>query len=238
MPLEGQVKLLRALETREVRRVGDTTKRLVNFRLIGAVQNGLARELREGRFRSDLFQRLAGIVIDLPPLLRRKEDVFPLAMHFSALHHRQLGPGAEAVLEQYAWPGNVRELRAVVDRAVILGGNGLVEARALVEALDLGAEGGAGSDKASDLVAGRLKRERSAVLEAAERLGWNDLQLARHLGVSRATLFRRLKRLGISLRPPIQSHQSHQSHQPRETGETGETDSTLVIPLKSERRII
>ncbi|MEO8201004.1 MAG: sigma 54-interacting transcriptional regulator [Gemmatimonadota bacterium] len=237
LPVEGQVKLLRTLETREVRRVGDTAKRQIDFRLVGAVQNGLALEVREGRFRIDLYQRLAGIVITLPPLMQRMEDVFPLAAHFSAQHQRLLGSGADVILERHGWPGNVRELRTVVERAVILAGPGVVSARSLVEALDLGADAGADQDMKEDMTTVRFERDRKRMQEAGDRLNWDPELLAKYFGISRATLYRWLKRLRPSRRLGIQSHESHQSHRGRETGETRETFSGRSTRLNGERRI-
>ena len=215
LALEGQVKLLRALETREVRRVGDTAKRLIDFRLVAAVQNGLGKLVREGQFRIDLYQRLAGVVIDLPPLSERMEDALPLAAHFAALQRRTVGLGVEAVLDRHKWAGNVRELKTVVDRAVVLSSTGAVDAAAMLEAIDLGVGGESDPPVTISLEEKRRDDERDQLLAAAERNGWDRNRLARDLGVSVATMYRRFRLHGIS-HPHLSgngaSDHSHHSH--------------------------
>lgn len=193
LPVEGQIKLLRTLDTREVRRLGDTRSRRIDFRLIGAVQQNLEREVREGRFRLDLFQRVAGVIIELPPLTARLEDVLPLARFFAGAHRRQLGPGAVRVLENCRWPGNIRELRSVIERAVVLSGQGPIESAALVEAIDLG------TAATTAPVANHVEKrdERMHLLQLAERNGWNRKRMAAELGLSVATMYRRLKQHGV-----------------------------------------
>ncbi len=117
LPLAAQGKLLRVLETRDVQPLGAAAKQPVDFRVIGAAQDGIKAELNSGTFRRDLYQRLAGIVIELPPLAARLEDVLLLAEHFAALQGRPLEPGARTVLLNHAWPGNARELRLAIERA-------------------------------------------------------------------------------------------------------------------------
>jgi transcriptional regulator with PAS, ATPase and Fis domain len=234
LPVEGQVKLLRALETREVRRVGDTSKRRIDFRLVSAVHQGLAREVETGRFRIDLFQRLAGVVIHLPPLAERMEDVEPLALHFLRQSRRMLVPGASALLQRYSWPGNVRELKAVVERAIVLTRSPAVEAQALVEAMDLGTSTETHEPVSHDMTNGN-RFERQRLLEAAAQSDWDPRRLATLLRISRATLYRRLRSMGVSLTSFSQSHQSHESHP---SGETGETAETLLpkFPSRSSAR--
>ncbi len=124
MPLALQAKILRALETRTVRRVGSNTERPIDVRLIAATNRPLARCVNEGTFREDLYYRLAVVEVQLPPLRARREDIPVLARHF----YRQLaGPTAElptdfiTMLAARAWPGNVRELRNFIERSVSLG---------------------------------------------------------------------------------------------------------------------
>jgi len=127
LPLSLQAKLLRVLETQEVRRVGETLSRKVDVRIISATNKELLKEVKEERFRKDLYYRLAVITIKLPPLRERKEDIVLLANHFlkkyaKVLNKRIEGFESEAInlLVSYRWPGNVRELEHVVESAVIM----------------------------------------------------------------------------------------------------------------------
>jgi len=132
--LHFQPKLLRALQEREVVRVGGRERIAFDARLIVATNRDLSAEVKEGRFRSDLYYRLIGIPIDLPPLRERGEDVLLLARHFADAYTRsqghapvRLSTGAVAALKAYPWPGNIRELKAVVELATVLCGNGIIE---------------------------------------------------------------------------------------------------------------
>jgi two-component system NtrC family response regulator len=201
---EAQVKLLRVLETGEVRALGETKNMPVEFRLVAAVQEDFGSRLEAGSFREDLYHRIAGVVVHLPALCERAGDVLLLAAHFAAGYRRVLGSGAIAVLEQYSWPGNVRELRAVIDRAVLLTDREALDASSLTEALDQGAFT-SGAHVGTSNGAGR----RLALLAACAANGWDPLRIATALGVSRATLYRRLKQEEITLRTMGHSHQSH-----------------------------
>jgi len=114
---DAQGKLLRVLESGETQPLGAATKRRVDLRVICAVQDDIWTALDAGRFRRDLFQRVAGVVIELPPLAARPEDIVPLAEHFANLQGRRLEGGVDSVLVNYPWPGNVRELRMAIERA-------------------------------------------------------------------------------------------------------------------------
>lgn len=133
-PQPLQVKLLRVLQERTVRRVGGSEERSVDVRVLTATSRDLEEEVREGRFREDLFYRINVLHLDLPALRARPEDVPALAEHFVERHGRRLGlacapiPGAvQAVLARYPWPGNVRELENVLERALVLSGGTLNE---------------------------------------------------------------------------------------------------------------
>jgi len=137
-----QVKLLRAIQEREVRRVGDTRDVKVDARLIAASNRDLEEAVSEGDLREDLFYRLNVIPIHLPPLRERREDIPILVSHFLQKFARQLGrevrgvsPEALAVLERHQWPGNIRELENVLERAIVLGGSDVVAAEALPESV-------------------------------------------------------------------------------------------------------
>ena len=133
IPHTVQVKLLRAIQEREVRRVGDTRDVEVDARLIAASNRDLARAVSEGVLREDLFYRLNVIPIHLPPLRERRDDVSLLVSHFIdkiskevGKHVRGIMPEALAVLEQYHWPGNIRELENVIERAIVLGNGDMI----------------------------------------------------------------------------------------------------------------
>ena len=127
LPPQFQLKFLRVLQQKKIRRIGDNKERTVDFRLITASSVDLKQAVQKGQFRQDLYYRLNTVSIDLPPLRERKEDIFVLASHFlnmySELHHRPViafSPDFLKALENYDWKGNVRELEHVIERAVIL----------------------------------------------------------------------------------------------------------------------
>ncbi|MDB4937855.1 MAG: hypothetical protein JWP87_4827 [Labilithrix sp.] len=126
LPLDTQAKLLRVIERGEVMRLGSVQPRRVDVRYVAATNRDLQQLIAENRFRSDLFFRLNGFSVTLPPLRKRRREVVPLARFFldRVAQGRQyaLGPNAEASLENYPWPGNVRELKNVVERAIVLAG--------------------------------------------------------------------------------------------------------------------
>ena len=200
-----QAKLLRALETRLFRRVGGVREIPANFRLVSATNQPLARLVEEGTFRGDLFYRINAVVIDLPPLRDRGDDILLLAEHF--LKQTRLGRGgawslsdaASEVLRRYAWPGNVRELRNVMERAALLARDGVIRPQDLGASL-LG-EGGyvhpesGGGDGLPALNLEEL--ERRAIVEALERTGWHQGQAAGLLGISDRTLHRKIRSFGL-----------------------------------------
>jgi DNA-binding NtrC family response regulator len=194
----AQVTLLRVLETRRVRRLGDTESRLVEFRLIAAVRDGLSTQIQAGAFRLDLFQRLAGVVLDIPPLDERREDIVPLARFFAQASGRGLEESAEPALLRYAWPGNVRELRSAIERAGFLAEGSRLGAACIVEAIHLG-NPPPESESSSTFIHGR---DGLALVSMGQQLGWDPGRMAAALGIARSTLFRRLRALGISLRSP------------------------------------
>ncbi len=192
LELEGQAKLLRALETGTVRRLGETGSRMVSFRLVAAVSEDLTARVEGGSFRRDLLQRVAGVVIRLPALAERPEDLWPLAYRFAAEQGKHLLPEAAPLVERYSWPGNVRELRAAIERAAVLAGTGDLTAPLLAEAIDLGA-----TDRAAPPAG---FGDRARLLAALEAETWHAGRAAERLGMSRSTLFRRMKELDLSVR--------------------------------------
>ncbi len=188
---ETQVSLLRSLETGEFRRYGETGKRMVSVRFLGALQ-----EL-PGGLREDLRHRLSGGIIKLDPLASRPEDLWPLAAQFAAALERTLSEHTRSVLERHSWPGNARELRQVIARAAVLQGEGPLAVAALLEAIDLGAPVSTGSPEAGKSAGGAVWRTELA--ELCRINDYDSARLMRVLGVSRTTLYRRLKVAGLRL---------------------------------------
>lgn len=202
LPVECQAKVLRAVETGDVWPLGEREPERVDVRVIAAVQSDIAERVQEGSFRQDLYERLAGVVIELPPLGERPEDVIPLARHFAAQYGNRIEPAADRVLLAYQWPGNVRELRQVIDRARPLSDTGVLRANMLATAIELGARTRVSSDplRHSSYHQSAIE-ERERFVAMMEDVGWDTMLAADRLGVHRATVYRRLVRLG--LRPPI-----------------------------------
>ena len=195
---DAQGKLLRVLETGDVQPLGAPLKRSVDLRVVCTVQDNIWTALDQGRFRRDLFQRVAGVVIELPPLAARPEDILPLAEHFANLQGRRLEGGAEGVLLNYAWPGNVRELRMAIERAGQLVEDGTLPPQAVAETIALGGPGPSVSSAGGGLLSALLTRD--DLLATLDQSDWDVERAATALRIGRTTLFKRLKALGISLR--------------------------------------
>ncbi|WP_181790743.1 sigma 54-interacting transcriptional regulator [Myxococcus llanfairpwllgwyngyllgogerychwyrndrobwllllantysiliogogogochensis] len=200
-----QAKLLRVLETGDVRPVGGTQVRHVDVRVLAASNKDLGEEVRAGRFRSDLFYRLNSFTIDIPPLRERPEDVPELARYFLHVFNRVLRRSAsgmsqdvEDMLRSYPWPGNVRELRNVLERAVLLSRPGEVVSRRLLPP-SLVTVSPARNELAGDgSLRARLERvERELIREALERHGGVLRRAAVALGMDPVTLGRRARRHGL-----------------------------------------
>jgi DNA-binding NtrC family response regulator len=197
LPLNQQAKLLRAIETGEVERVGSSKKRRLDVRVLSASNADLTEAVASGRFREDLLFRLNTVTIHLPPLRERREDILLLAMHFLGRYAQRygkrlagFGSAAREALQNHSWPGNVRELDHAVERAVLLAGENVVHAS------DLGL--GAARDGAAKLEEMSLEEvERFLVQKALARSGGNVSQAATALGLSRSGLYRRLKKHGL-----------------------------------------
>jgi DNA-binding NtrC family response regulator len=194
LPRTGQAKLLRVLETGEVRRVGASTSRAVSFRLIATAQPSLADHVRAGAFRQDLLQRVAGMVIELPSLGQRLDDVPLLASHFAARRTFGITDDAIDFLMEQEWPGNVRQLRWTVTRGGLFESDGWIDRNAIKRAIATGPR----------LVVpetGQARRTSAVALASVCRHHAGDPdRIAEVLGVSRSTLYRRLKDEGLSLR--------------------------------------
>ena len=192
LPLAGQMKLLRVLETGRFERLGSNRERQVRVRVVSATNADLAAAIAEGTFREDLYYRLNAIELRLPPLAERQDDILPLARHFLP-EGKRLSTGAERALLRHPWPGNVRELRNAVQRAALLSPGELVEA----DAFGLGH-----AAPAPARTAGQPPDPGREAIEAA--LSRNDgvlAQAAADLGLSRQALYRRMDKFGISRDP-------------------------------------
>jgi DNA-binding NtrC family response regulator len=188
LPLAGQAKLLRVLQTGEYERLGSNTTRKADVRVVAATNLPLRDAMREGRFREDLYYRLSVIELQLPALAERRDDVLPLARSFLPASAR-LTSDAERALLHYSWPGNVRELRNVLQRAALLAGAAPITA----VTLNLPAVLPARSDEPV--------LDRSTIERVLAEHGHIVAQAARHFGISRQALYRRMEKLGIKESP-------------------------------------
>ncbi|MBU2691845.1 MAG: sigma-54 dependent transcriptional regulator [Candidatus Eisenbacteria bacterium] len=235
MDLAAQAKLLRALGTGEVERVGGSEILHVDVRLVCATNRNLRAEVDAGRFREDLYFRICVIPIAVPALRDRNGDILELAEHFLARccaengrPPLQLEADARRVLQEHQWPGNVRELRNLMERLAIMHPTNIVSAEGLYNYLppagpssalgagtprgeqaaladeDLGPAPAAGhaapdaDSESSALLKERLEEAEKKIIEdVLQRWGWNVTRAAEELGVDRATLHRRTRRLGV-----------------------------------------
>jgi len=215
MRLDLQAKILRALQEREVERVGGTRTIKIDVRVIAATNRDLKKAIEEGSFREDLYYRLNVVPITLPPLRQRREDIPLLVEHFIAKYNREFArrvkgfsAGATAALYQYDWPGNVRELENVIERAVALAQSETISLRELpLEISILGGDVIEDIQKAGlTLREARSHFERQYILSILERVQWNQTEAARVLGLHRNTLAWKLQRLRIDPRPQLFSN--------------------------------
>lgn len=217
MPLTTQAKLLRVLESGEITRLGALQPRSVDVRFIAATNRDLPALVAEGRFRRDLYYRLAGMTIHIPPLRERRVEIAQLAELFLTTRCAEarvtLSREALTILEQHSWPGNVRELRNVIDRAATICSGGTIRPEHLL--LDpiiadaastlsptarppAAAEELAGSPARGQLLRIDPETERELIVQALARAGGNQGRAAAALGISRRTLLTRLDRYGVT----------------------------------------
>ena len=216
---DAQVKLLRALGEREIVKVGGTKTIPIDVRVIAATNKHLDEEIKSGRFREDLFFRLAVLSIHLPPLRERREDIPLLCEHFLKKYGKELRKGTRGIsdpalerLAAYGWPGNVRELENVIYEAMVLGDVPVIDEKDLPlrirqrEAPEAGPDAAPAGDRTGGAAGETLKGAAQAAAENAEKAliekalrdsGGNRTLAARALGVSRKTLFNKMKALGI-----------------------------------------
>jgi two-component system response regulator AtoC len=211
LPLELQAKLLRVLQEKEVRPVGSNGKIPVDVRVIAATNRDLQASYRDGLFRKDLYFRLNVVAINAPSLRERRSDIPQLAHCFLDRYAPgegiQITPAAMKSFLQYDWPGNVRELENCIARAVALGDHHMIDASDLPPALsELQEKGSEGGDSAAVSTTALADLERMTILRVFEKAGGDKALTGRMLGISRATLYRKLKQYNIPLRSPDKRH--------------------------------
>jgi len=211
MSMSLQAKLLRALQEREVERVGESRPHKVDIRVIAATNVDLKKAIKEGTFREDLFYRLNVVPITLPPLRARRDDIALLAQHFArtsskanGLPARTLSQAALQLLMAYDWPGNIRELENAIEHAVAMSGREREMTPAMLPE-ELRARSGqtamspvAIPDDGINFTAVVAQLERDLILRSLEKTGGNKRQAARLLNLSRTTLIDKLQRLGAT----------------------------------------
>lgn len=203
LPLSIQPKLLRFLDGRRFTPLGGTEEVHTDARIVCATNRNLDEMIEQGSFRQDLFYRINTIVIRVPPLRERPEDVAPLVEHFNDRLAAEIGSepklfaaDAVEVLERYDWPGNVRELRNVIERINLMSSSREIHAEDLPEEIrtPAGAEAGSGIG-GEDLIS---KQEKSLLLEALRNTNWNLTRTARELGISRSAIRWRIKKYDLT----------------------------------------
>ncbi|MFB3786395.1 MAG: sigma-54-dependent transcriptional regulator [bacterium] len=203
-----QAKLLQFLENKVFRRIGSTRERMVDVRVITATNKDLEKAVEDGQFRRDLFYRLNVIPIEVPPLHQRMEDIPALIEHFLeqfrsefSKPHLEITPEAVDLLIHYSWPGNVRELRNCLERAVLLGREGLITVDSLpAEIVRQSRKNRLTQDTLARLQSPLEEQEKRMILEALDHAGWNQSKASRLLRISRDTLRYRMKKYQIT--PP------------------------------------
>lgn len=199
LPLDMQAKLLRALQQREIIRIGDTKPTPINARIIAATNIDLYEAVQQGEFREDLYYRLNVVELTVPPLRERKEDIPMLANHILKRQSREVGfpvpelsPETISVLSEYRWPGNVRELDNVCERALLVASGNTIVPKHLPESILPRAEENVGLNGMSvqDMYSQLIKR--SMIINNG-----NLSKVAKELGVARTTLYRNMKKFGL-----------------------------------------
>lgn len=208
--LDLQVKLLRVLQHKEFERVGDHRTMKVDVRIIVSTNQDIEKLMAEKRFREDLYYRLNVISINIPPLRERKEDLPPLLDHFIKLYskenHKKIENISQDVLNilmDYNWPGNIRELENIIERAVILDTDNVIDREDLPEIIRNGVTivkkeaVTADQDIPASLKDALEVPEKVYILQILKEVGWNKKKAARKLGVNRTTLYNKLKKYNL-----------------------------------------
>jgi transcriptional regulator with PAS, ATPase and Fis domain len=199
LSMPAQAKLLRVLQNQEIQRVGSPSPRTVDVRVVAATHRDLRTLVKEGRFREDLFYRLAMVEIELPGLSERVEDILLLGRHFlkkySAQYKKEITGitrRAQALLARYSWPGNVRELENVVGNACMMVPGRLIDVGDLPESIRTQ---NSGDDDESDLMLTMEEVERRHLIRVLEHVRGNKSRAAEILGVSRGTIYELLAKM-------------------------------------------
>jgi two-component system, NtrC family, response regulator AtoC len=217
LPLAAQAKLLRVLEERAVTRLGSTRPRAIDVRFVAATNRDVDADTRQSRLRPDLYFRLNGVTLSIPPLRERPSEIAALATSFLSAACRDmerdcppaLSPTTLDLLRRYAWPGNVRELRNVIERAAVMCTENTIlpehlpsSMRAAILTVDSQSSSPSSNGKAQprSLHAEMKTIERNRILDAIEQCGGNQSEAARRLGMPRRTLVSRLAELGLTRR--------------------------------------
>ena len=232
MPPSMQVKILRALQEKKIRRIGGTKEINIEARLIAATNQDLERAVEEGAFREDLYYRLAVIPIHLPPLRDRKPDIVPLVRHFIQKYNERLSRNIRGMteeglscLEEYSWPGNVRELENVIERAITLESGEFIQKARLPERV----RGEVGtheidlprfsSDEGLDLELYLRNVERQIIEQALELAEGNQTRTSQILQVSYRSLRHRLDTLGLRKKQKEEAGERRAGKKRRKTAE-------------------
>jgi two-component system nitrogen regulation response regulator NtrX len=207
MSLAAQAKVLRALEQGVVTRVGSSRSIEVDVRVVAATNKDLETEIKEGRFREDLYYRLNVVPIEIPPLRDRREDIPMLVHHFVDLLEvndrvtpREIAPEAMERLQSLDWPGNVRELRNTVERLLILSSGDTIGTED-VDFLVSGGDGGGGLSadlmQAESFSAFKEMAEKAFLLQKLREHDWNVSETARSVDMPRSNLYKKIDRYGL-----------------------------------------
>jgi transcriptional regulator with PAS, ATPase and Fis domain len=201
MPMGLQAKLLKVLESGEVLPLGDTKTKYVDVRLVAATNKNLEELVANGAFREDLYYRLNVIEVRIPPLRERRDDIEVLASHFVEKYSKEnnkrvtgITDEAMEILLAYPWPGNIRELRNVIERAVVLS----VDQKIGPEVLPERVKSPAGPKNLGTLKDRLDSYEEKILKDVLDAHSWNKENAASELGVDLATLYRKIKKLGIA----------------------------------------
>jgi len=191
MSFDTQAKVLRVLEEKEIQRVGGSKNIKVDVRIIAATNKDLGKIVEEGKFREDLYYRLNVVLIKLPTLLERKEDIIPLAEYFIAGRAKKISSRAKRLLLAYDWPGNVRELKNCIDRAVVLGDGEVIQPEDMPHSIRRG-----GKVIPSPLES-LENMEEDHILRVLRYANWRKSEAAKILGVTRQTLDNKIAKYKI-----------------------------------------
>lgn len=209
MPMDMQVKLLRLLQERKFYRVGGTKEVNVDFRVIAATNKNLHKLVEEQKFREDLFYRLNVISLEIPPLRKRPADIIELTHYFlhetSIKYNRPIHGISQAVMQallQHDWPGNIRELQNVVERLIVFSDDGEIKIDDIPFEVDetnreINSQPNVNQEDKRSLNERLLELEKNILKQELEKTDGNKLQCAKNLQITRATLYNRLKKVGI-----------------------------------------